>query len=144
VETRQASNNYEELEEFGSVGDEMVEDVLVGDNIIVLCHSFVDGSFWIMLVDKPLYLVTQHFIDAWGQEWFEGEYVICGLWYERLHQGSKSYYLPKDSLVAFVYSHLIMASKFSMPPTSYVVKGSISTYELFIEILGLIHEGLAS
>jgi hypothetical protein len=35
-----------------------------------------------MLVDKPLHLVTQHFIDAWGQKWFEGDYIICGLRYE--------------------------------------------------------------
>jgi hypothetical protein len=37
-----------------------------------------------------------------------------------------------------------MASKFSMPLIKHVVKGSMSTYELSIEVLGLIHEGLAS
>jgi hypothetical protein len=42
----------------------MAEDVLVGDNIAVLCQSFVDESFWIMLVNKPLYMVTQHFKDV--------------------------------------------------------------------------------
>ncbi len=84
MEIRQTTNNYDELTKFGSGGEDMVEDVLIGDNITILCQSYVDESFWIMLVDKPLHLVTQHFIDAWGQKWFEGDYIICGLWYERL------------------------------------------------------------
>jgi hypothetical protein len=50
--------------EFGNGEEEMAEDVLVGDNIAVLCQSFVDESFWIMLVNKPLYMVTQHFKDV--------------------------------------------------------------------------------
>jgi hypothetical protein len=29
----------------------MADDVVVGDNIIVLCQSFINESFWIMLVD---------------------------------------------------------------------------------------------
>jgi hypothetical protein len=96
VEVNQATNNYDELVKFKSGGEEMVEYVLVGDNIDVLCQSFANENFWIKLVDKPLHLVTQHFIDVWGQEWFEGDYVIRGLWYERLCQGSISYYLLED------------------------------------------------
>jgi hypothetical protein len=52
--------------EFGNGGEGMAEEVLVGDNIVVLCQSFVDESFWIMLVNKPLSMVTQHFKDVWG------------------------------------------------------------------------------
>jgi hypothetical protein len=43
--------NPDDLVEFGNGGEEMVEDVLVGDNIVVFCQSSIDESFWIMLVD---------------------------------------------------------------------------------------------
>jgi hypothetical protein len=50
--------------EFGNGGKEMAKDVLVGDNTFVFCQSFVDESFWSMLVDKPLHMMTQHFKDV--------------------------------------------------------------------------------
>ncbi len=53
-----------------------------------------------------------------------------------------SYYLLKDSPATFVYSHLIVASKFPMPTATHVVKGSLSTYELSTKVLGFIQEGL--
>jgi hypothetical protein len=40
-----------------------------------------------------------------------------------------------------VYSHLVVASKFVLPPTSHVVRGSLCTYELSLEVLASIHEG---
>jgi len=95
-----------------------------------------------MLVDKPLHMVTQHFKDAWGQEWFEGDYVIRDLWYEKLRQGNRSYYFLEDSPPTFVYSHLIVASKFPTPRTTHVVRGSLSIDELSTKVLRFIHKGL--
>jgi hypothetical protein len=60
----------------------------------------------------------------------QGDYIISGLWYERLCPNRKSYYLLKDSPLAWVYFHLIVAPKFPMPPTMHVVRGSLCTYEL--------------
>lgn len=71
--------------EFGSGGEEIAEDVLMGDNIAILCQNYAYENLQILLVDKPLHMMTWHFKDDWGQEWFEGDYVICGLWYKRLH-----------------------------------------------------------
>lgn len=79
--------------EFGLGGEEMAHDLVVGDNIIVMCQTSRDESFWIMLIDQPMCMVIEHFMDTWGQEWFEGDYVIHGLWYETLCLGSRSYYL---------------------------------------------------
>jgi hypothetical protein len=56
---------------------------------------------------------------------------------------NRSYYLLKNSCPTFVYSHLIVAYKFPMPPTTHVVRGSLSTSELFTKVLGFIHKGLA-
>jgi hypothetical protein len=50
--------------------------------------------------------------------------------------------LRDDKLHAFVFSHLILASKFSMPPACHVVKGNYATYELTNEITKVILEAL--
>jgi hypothetical protein len=135
--------NLDEQVDFCSGGKEMVEDVCVGDNIVVMCHNFPNESLWVMFVDTPLTMVKEHLVDAWGQEWFQGNYIICGLWYKRLHLGNKSYYLLKDSPLTWVYFHLIMASKFPMSPIIHAIKGSLCTYELFNEVLRIIHEGIS-
>lgn len=88
-------------------------------------------------------MVKEHFIDEWGQEGFEGDYVLWGLWYERLHQNNKSYYLLEDSPLAYVYSHLVVPSNFVLPPTTHVVKGSLYTYEVFVGVLAIIQEGIS-
>ncbi len=56
--------NLNDPMEFGSGGEEMAKDVLVGDNIVVFCQSFANESFWIMLIDKPLHMVIRHFNDV--------------------------------------------------------------------------------
>jgi hypothetical protein len=96
-----------------------------------------------MLVDILVHLIKGHFIDVWGQQWFEGNYIIRGLWYKRSRSNSRSYYLLEDSPLAFVYSHLIVASKFFMPPITHFVRGSLSAYELSTKVLGIIHKGVA-
>jgi hypothetical protein len=69
--------------------------------------------------------------------------LVCGLWYKRLHLGNKSYYLLEDSPPTWVYSHLILASKFPMSPTMHVIRGSLCTYELSNEVLRIIHESIS-
>jgi hypothetical protein len=51
-------------------------------------------------------------------------------WYKQLSAKSRSYTICDDQPIAFVFSHLILASKFSMPPITHVVKGNYVTYEL--------------
>jgi hypothetical protein len=144
-EMRQMLHDAKAEMEYGSGREEMADDVVVGDNIAMLCQSSTsDENFWIMLVDTTIHMVKKHFIDVWGQKWFQGDYVIWGLWYEKSRVSSKSYYLLENSLPAFVYSHLIMASKFPMPPTMHFVKGLLSTYELSTEVLEIIREGVVS
>jgi hypothetical protein len=102
--------------EYGHGGEEMVDDVVVGDSIAMLSQSSIDESIWIMLIDTLPIWSKKHFIYVWGQHWFEGDYVIQMLLYEKSHPSSRSYHLLEDSPLAFVYFHLIVASNFSMPP----------------------------
>ncbi len=85
----------------------MVNEVVVGNNIDML--SSTNKGFWIMLVDTPIHMVKEHFTNGWGQEWFEGDYVLQGLWHERLCPHIKSYYLLEEFPHAYVYSHLVVS-----------------------------------
>jgi hypothetical protein len=73
----------------------MDDEVVVDDNIAMF--SSIDEGFWIMVVDTPIQMVKEHFTDGWGHEWFEGDYALQGLWYERLRPHSKFYYLLEES-----------------------------------------------
>jgi hypothetical protein len=59
-----------------------------------------------------------------------------------LQPWSHSYTLRDDKPLAFLFSHLILASKFSMPPTLHVVKGNYATYELTHDVEEVILEAL--
>jgi hypothetical protein len=53
-----------------------------------------------------------------------------------------TYYFNDDAPLAYIYSHLVYASKFAMPPTSHSIRGSYPTFELPNETLILIEETL--
>jgi hypothetical protein len=54
LEAKQILQNAEV--EYRHGGEEMVDDVVVGDNIAILCQSSIDESIWIMLIDTlPIY-----------------------------------------------------------------------------------------
>jgi hypothetical protein len=50
--------------------------------------------------------------------------------------------LQDDKPLAYAFSHLILASKFSMPPISHSMKGRYEIYELIIEVAKVIVEAL--
>ncbi len=63
LEVREAMHGLNEMK-FGMGGEEMAHDLVVGDNIIVMCQTSTDESFWIMLVDQPMHMVTEHFVNT--------------------------------------------------------------------------------
>ncbi len=85
------------------------------------CSNVMPKFYKWELLDYPnwyfVHMLKENFIDVWGQQWFEGDYFIQGLWYEKSRSSSRSYLeVLEDSPPTFVYSHLIVASKFFMPP----------------------------
>jgi hypothetical protein len=116
----------------------MAKDVNIGDNVAIKCQTNTNEDYWILLCDKGLHMVEECFTDRWGQEWFPGDWVIQGVWYERLRLGNMSYILCEDSPPAFVFSHLIIAFKFNMPPITYNVQISNAIYELTANVMGII------
>jgi hypothetical protein len=72
----------------------------------------------------------------------EGDVVLHGIWYIKLSPNSCSYLLRDDKSLAYVFSHLILASKFPMPPTSHIVKGRYVSYKLSMEVVDIISNAL--
>jgi len=91
-----------------------------------------------MLVDKGLHLVDKEFTDPSGSLYFPGDHIIRGYWYEHLRPGSCTYWLRDDKPQSYVFSHLVIASKFSMAPTAHAVKGCFKSYELKEDVLNII------
>jgi hypothetical protein len=93
-----------------------------------------------MLVDKCVHGVKDNFIDAWGNSYLEGKTVVQGYSYDILRLGSCTYILRNDKPVAHVYSHLVLASKFFLPPTAHGIKGSYASYELDGYVINIIFD----
>jgi len=108
--------------EAGLGGEWIAEDVSIGNNIVVKTNSVDDETFWIMLVDKGIHEVDCEFTDPSDSSYVLGDQVLRGYWYKRLKPGSRTYWLRDDKPESFVFSHLVIASKFSMPPTAHATK----------------------
>ncbi len=93
-------------------------------------------------MDKCVHVVEKNFTDAWGNSYLEGEMVVQGYWYDILRRSSCTYIHRDDKLVAHVYSHLILTSKFSLPLTTHGVKGSYASYELDGNVIDIIFDTL--
>jgi hypothetical protein len=51
------------------------------------------------------------------------------------------YTLRDDKLGEYVFSNLVFTSKFTMPPTAHIVKGSFATFQLKMNVLKrILHE----
>jgi hypothetical protein len=135
--------NQENEVEFRSGGEEMSEVLFARDNIAVLCEN-VDTyeDFLLIMVDMSAHTVVNNFTDGWNQTFFEGESVVRDKYYERLREGSRSYCLFEDAPQVYQYSHLVVASKFAMPPTIHSLRGRNASYKLSLENLDIINAGI--
>jgi hypothetical protein len=86
--------------------------------------------------------VTKPFTNVYKNTYYVGDEVICGHWYDLLKIGNITYFFNDDAQPAYIYSHLVCAAKFTMPPTSHNVKGNYLTFELPNDILQLIEKAL--
>jgi len=59
VEAQEVIHALEDEVEYGSEGKQMVEDIQIGDNMVVKCQTSIDEKLWILLCDKGLHMVTQ-------------------------------------------------------------------------------------
>jgi hypothetical protein len=76
---RETFHDYVDEIEFGSGGEEMIEGVQLGDNVVVKCQTSTSKDYWILLCDKGLHMIQDYFTYGWGQEWLLGDCVIQGV-----------------------------------------------------------------
>jgi hypothetical protein len=86
--------------------------------------------------------VVHAFIDPDGNMYVPGDVVINGFWYERLRVGNRSYLLRNDWQPTSVYTHVVLTSKFNMPPTLHPIKGRFASYELKVDVRDIIEDAL--
>jgi hypothetical protein len=125
--------------EYGTGGEWIADGLGMGDNVAMRA-PFEDEPYWLMIVVAATYTIEEAFSDLGGNLYVPGDVVFLGLWYERLKEGSRTYLLRNDKAPCSVYSHLVLTSKFSMPPVSHIVKGHFARYELKPKVKEIIDE----
>jgi hypothetical protein len=139
-QARRLYDGDEEVEA-GSGGELIADALSVGDNVAVRA-PLEDEPYWLMLVVKPAHIVQEPFIDPEGNSYGPGDVVFGGFWYEWLREGSRTYLLRNDKEPSFVYSHVVLTAKFSLPPIMHGIKSRFSGFELTLEVKEIIDEAL--
>ena len=111
-------------------GNVVGNGIKVGFNIAVKADSEEGETFWVMLVTQGEHVNAEAFTDHFGNGFVPGESLIQGYWYEQYQIGTRTYLLRDDKPFAYVHSHAVLLSDFSMPPTTHFVKGNLASYEL--------------
>ncbi len=93
----------------------------VGDNLAI---NVEDGntecvSLYLILCTKTFHKVRKTFTNHWGTSFDEGDDVVVGFYYHKWGNNHSSYVFLKDSHIVYVYSHLMRAVKFLMPPKNH-------------------------
>ncbi len=98
----------------------------------------MDEWFWLLLMDKTVHIMQESFEDEWGNSCIEGDVVLRRYWFEKHQVGSHTYVFRNEKPLAYIFSHLIIASKFIMPPIIHFIKGNYVIYELRYDVLNCI------
>jgi hypothetical protein len=133
--------NADEEVEAGSGREWITDGLCVGDNVVVRA-PLDDEPYWLIIVVKATHVVQEAFTDPDGNSYVLGDVVFSGLWYERLKDRSQTYLLRNDREPSSVYSHLVLTSKFSLPPIAHPIKGRFLGFELKPKVREIIDEAL--
>jgi hypothetical protein len=113
----EALDSYSNARDDGDL-ESKVTRVKLGDNFVVISNDLENGDpFFVVFCDKSLRMCEQTFEDNWGNTWYQGDMILQGVWYDKVshQQGINiSYRLLIDSRPTYVYSHLVVTSKFPM------------------------------
>ena len=137
-QARQLYNNDEEVEA-GPDHEWIVDGLCIGDNVAV--HSRLqEQPYWLMLVHTATRTLQDSFTDPEGNGYGPGDVIFSGFWYKRLKEGSRTYLLRNDKEPSLIYSHLLLTSKFNLPPISHPLKSWLAEFELKLDVKEIIDE----
>jgi hypothetical protein len=101
------------------LGDELVTALEIGDNLAINIKEGNDGvSFLLILCIEPLRKVAKAFTNGRGTS-FEEDDVVGSIYYQKWGHSDTSYVLLKDSQKVYIFSHMVRAIKFLMPPRNH-------------------------
>jgi hypothetical protein len=52
--------------EFGIGKEQMVHDLVIGDDVVVVCESSTNEHLWLLLCDKLIHTMKELFTNDWG------------------------------------------------------------------------------
>jgi hypothetical protein len=117
----------------GVDNNEQATCLRVGDNfVIVVALGNNEGvDFFILQCIKEMHIVQENVgLDDWGNFVEKGDEIIIGHYYKQLGTRKSSYVLISDKSLAFIYSHLVCNSKFSLLQAVHKQKGGSTSYSL--------------
>lgn len=96
-----------------------------GDHFAVLADDGEDRpEFWILQCVEPLHGVEEVMKeDSWGQRVYQGEQIVIGTYYKQKGHSDDSYVREDPCRPAYIYSHLVVATRFDMPIAKHRQKG---------------------
>jgi hypothetical protein len=59
-------------------GKWIIDVVCIEENVVFICDNDMDERFWLLLVDKTIYIMQESFEDMWGNSYVEGNVVLRG------------------------------------------------------------------
>jgi hypothetical protein len=59
-------------------GKWIIDVVCIEENVVFICDNDMDERFWLLLVDKTIYIMQESFEDRWGNSYVEGNVVLKG------------------------------------------------------------------
>jgi hypothetical protein len=96
--------------------------VEIGDIYVVVSNELENGdAFFVVFCNKPLHRCMETFNDGWGNMWYEGDMILCGIWCKCMvgpNIQNLSYMLFKDVHSIVTYFHLVIKSRFPMLPNA--------------------------
>jgi hypothetical protein len=118
--------------QYGVDGEELARSLEVGDNFVINEEkgNSEGQDFWLVCCNKPLHTFIHPLMYNWGIEYYEGDEIVVGKYYQKWGKSNSTYVLLKDSNVVYLYSHLMKVVNLLMPPKYYCVFGNDALFEL--------------
>ncbi len=117
----------------GGESNNLASGLAVGDNFAVRAKAKNEkgADFYILKCWKTLHVVEVDVrLDDWQQSAEIGDEIVSGQYYKQQGWAQTSFVLIRDQGPTFIYSHLVITSKFPMMQKSHRQKGDVTVYSL--------------
>lgn len=127
--------------------NDLALELNVGDHFAVYADPLDPNAggakFFVLMCTKRMYVVEENgTTDSWGGVFEQDDEVVEGLYYHQQGTSQNSYLFNGAAGGARIYSHLVVAIKFSMKLLPHKRKASTSVYQLSSTTLAKINAAI--